>query len=212
MLDGVKDFFRKETMEDHLFNLTFTARTLIKESQKSEKQALQQKKKCKVAMEKNNTEGARIYAENAIREKNNAINLLRLSSRIDSVAARVNTAVKLNQVTKNMGGIVKSMGSVMKSMDPAKIMQVMDQFEKQFEDLDVTSKVMETSMQNNSAQAMPESEVDNLMKEVADEHGLDFQSSLEENQPVRNKKQQEALEAKEEEAKLEERFKRLQGL
>jgi len=51
------------------------------------------------------------------------------------------------------------MGTVMKSMDPGKIMSVMDQFEKQFETMDVTSKVMETSMQDSTAQTMPESQV-----------------------------------------------------
>jgi hypothetical protein len=33
-------------------------------------------------------EGAKIYASNAIRTKNQALNFLRLSSRIDAVAAR----------------------------------------------------------------------------------------------------------------------------
>jgi hypothetical protein len=33
------------------------------------------------ALQQNNTEGARIYAANAIRKKNEALNLLRLSSR-----------------------------------------------------------------------------------------------------------------------------------
>ena len=43
-------------------------------------------------------EGARIYASNAIRKKNEALNLLRLSSRIDAVASRVQTAVTMRKV------------------------------------------------------------------------------------------------------------------
>lgn len=43
-------------------------------------------------------EGARIYAANAIRKKNEALNLLRLSSRIDAVASRVQTAVTMRKV------------------------------------------------------------------------------------------------------------------
>ncbi len=58
--------------------------------------------------------GAKIYAENAIRKKNEALNLLRLSSisnyrcrlyvlgRIDAVAARVQTAVTMRKVTTSM--------------------------------------------------------------------------------------------------------------
>mmetsp|Transcript_7855 Transcript_7855/g.11869 ORF Transcript_7855/g.11869 Transcript_7855/m.11869 type:complete len:204 (-) Transcript_7855:785-1396(-) len=201
-------------MEDELFNLKFTAKQLIRESKRCEKQAVSEKKKCKVAMEKSNMEGARIYAENAIREKNNALNYLRLSSRIDAVAARVNTAVRMQNVTKSMSGIVKSMGSVMKSMNPEKISEVMDKFEKQFEDLDVSSKVMESSMSESTAQTMPESQVDSLMSEVAEEHNLEFVSQIEEAPSAAKKKQVAPAEEKKmsEEDLLEERLKKLQGL
>lgn len=44
-------------------------------------------------------EGARIYASNAIRKKNESLNLLKLSSRIDAVASRVQTAITMRKVT-----------------------------------------------------------------------------------------------------------------
>jgi charged multivesicular body protein 1 len=40
-------------------------------------------------------EGARIYAQNVIREKNQALNFLRLGSRVDAVAARLETAIRM---------------------------------------------------------------------------------------------------------------------
>lgn len=43
-------------------------------------------------------EVARIHAENAIRQKNQSVNFLRMSARVDAVAARVQTAVTMNQV------------------------------------------------------------------------------------------------------------------
>lgn len=43
-------------------------------------------------------EVARIHAENAIRQKTQAVNYLRMSARVDAVAARVQTAVTMNQV------------------------------------------------------------------------------------------------------------------
>lgn len=123
-------------------------------------------------------EGARIYAESAIREQNQALNYLRLSSRIEAVAQRVETAIKMNMMTKTMQGIVSSMDSVMQSMDVEKITAVMDKFERQFEDMDLTSKCMENSMQQSTAMSMPENQVENLMHQVADEYGLEFQSQL----------------------------------
>ena len=69
------------------------------------------------ALQQNNTEGARIYAANAIRKQNEALNLLRLSSRIDAVASRVETAVTMRQVTGNMGQVVRGMDKAMETMN-----------------------------------------------------------------------------------------------
>ena len=161
-----------------LFNLKFTAKQLIRESKKCEQSAAANKLKCKKAMEVNNMEGARIYAETAIRDKNQSLNYLRLSSRIDAVAQRVNTAVKMKTLTKDMSGIVGSMDSVMRTMNVEKISAVMDKFEKQFEDLDLATGVMEQSMQQSSSLTMPEQQVEGLMQQVADEHGLEFSAGL----------------------------------
>lgn len=51
------------------------------------------------ALHQKNTECARVYAENAIRKKNEAVNLLRLSSRVDAVASKVQTAVTMKSVS-----------------------------------------------------------------------------------------------------------------
>lgn len=69
------------------------------------------------ALQQGNTEGAKIYASNAIRKKHEALNLLRLSSRIDAVASRVETAVTMRQVTGNMTSVVRGMDKAMDSMN-----------------------------------------------------------------------------------------------
>ena len=69
------------------------------------------------ALQQGNSEGARIYAANAIRKKNESLNLLRLSSRVDAVASRVETAVTMRQVTGNMTSVVKCMDKAMESMN-----------------------------------------------------------------------------------------------
>jgi len=109
-----------ERMQKQLFNLRFTAKSLTREANKCEKDVKENKKKCKKAMEKGNVEGARIYAENAIRLHNQSLNYLKLSSRIDAVAARVNTAIQMGKLTKDMSKIVGSMDAVMKTMDVEK--------------------------------------------------------------------------------------------
>jgi len=86
-------------------------------------------------------EGARIYAENAIRKKTESLNYLRMSSKVDAVASRVQSAVTMKGVAKNMGSVVKSLDKAINSMELQKISAVMDKFESQFEDLDVRTSV-----------------------------------------------------------------------
>ena len=69
------------------------------------------------ALQQGNNDGARIYASNAIRKKSEALNLLRLSSRIDAVASRVETAVTMRQVTGNMTSVVRGMDKAMEGMN-----------------------------------------------------------------------------------------------
>jgi charged multivesicular body protein 1 len=165
-------------LEDVLFNLKFTAKSMERAAKKSEKQIDVEKKKVKLALQKGNIEGARIYSQNAIRKKNEALNYLRLSARLDGVAARVDTAIKMNQVTSAMGSVVKGMDKVLGSMDVDKIAQIMDKFEQQFGNLDVATEYMEGSMGQATSMTTPEDQVNELMAQVADEHGLEVGDSL----------------------------------
>uniref|UniRef100_A0A0B6ZWC8 Charged multivesicular body protein 1b n=1 Tax=Arion vulgaris TaxID=1028688 RepID=A0A0B6ZWC8_9EUPU len=165
-------------MEKNLFNLKFAAKDLERQAKKSEKAEKDEKLKLKKAIQKGNLEGAKIHAENSIRQKNQALNYRKMSARIDAVASRVQTAVTMRQVTNSMAGVVKSMESAMKSMNLEKISQLMDRFEQQFENLDVQSQVMENTMMNSSTLTTPQNQVDALMQEIADEAGLELNLNL----------------------------------
>lgn len=165
-------------MEKHLFNLKFAAKEMERNSKKCEKEEKAEKLKLKRAIQKNNMEGARIHAENCIRQKNQALNYLRMSSRVDAVASRVQTAVTTKKVTQSMAGVVKSMDAAMKSMNLEKISTLMDKFEHQFEDLDVQSSYMENTMSATTTTAVPQNDVEHLMQQVADEAGLDLNMEL----------------------------------
>ena len=145
----------------------------------------------KKAIQKGNMEVARIHGENAIRQKNQSLNFLRMAARIDAVASRVQTAVTTKKVlarnfyhmirfakfftsqkvTQSMAGVVKAMDSAMRSMNLEKISALMDKFEKQFEDLDVQSSCMDTAMSQTTTTSVPQNDVDFLIQQVADEAG-----------------------------------------
>ena len=53
----------------------------------------------------------------------------------------------------------------------------MDKFEQQFEDLDVQTATMEGAMSSTTAMTTPQEDVERLMTEVAEAHGLELDLS-----------------------------------
>ncbi|CEP09687.1 hypothetical protein [Parasitella parasitica] len=195
-------------LENQLFQLKFTAKQLNKQSKRCQKDETTEKNKLKKAIQDGNMEGARIYASNAIRKKNEALNLLKLSSRIDAVASRVQTAITMRKVSTSMAQVVRGMGRAMETMNLEQISMVMDKFESQFEDLDVQTGYMEGAMAGTTTMNTPQDEVDSLMHQVADEHGLELNDALNELEPskVLNEPKQKE---KDEDSLLTERLKAL---
>lgn len=86
--------------------MKFAVKELERNSKRCEKEEKQERAKTKQAIQKGNVEVARIHAENAIRQKNQAINYLRMSARVDAVASRVQTALTTRKVTNSMAGML----------------------------------------------------------------------------------------------------------
>ncbi|KAH8981017.1 vacuolar assembly protein DID2 [Lactarius akahatsu] len=169
-------------LEKTLFQLKFTAKSLSRQAKKAQKDENAEKTRLKKALQQGNNDGARIYASNAIRKKSEALNLLRLASRIDAVASRVETAVTMRQVTGNMTSVVKGMDKAMETMNLERISLVMDKFESQFSDLDVQTSYMEDAMGSTTAVSTPQDQVDSLMRQMAEEADIELQQDLATNQ------------------------------
>ena len=148
----------------------FTAKQLNRQSIKAGRDENLEKSKLKKAISQNHPDIAKIYAANAIRKQNEKLNLLRLSSRIDAVASRVQTAVTMRQVTGSMANVVKGMEGAMRSMDLEKISAVMSKFETQFEDLDVASTYYENATSDVTAVGTPQDAVSRLLPSLIPVH------------------------------------------
>ncbi|ORX48605.1 putative vacuolar-protein sorting and endocytosis factor [Hesseltinella vesiculosa] len=129
-------------LENQLFQLKFTAKQLQKQSKRCQKEEAQEKLKVKKAIEQGNNDFARIYAQTAIRKKNEALNLLQLSSRVDAAATRVQSAITLKAVSSTMASVVKNMDKSLANMDLEKIGLAMDRFETQVESLDAQEQTI----------------------------------------------------------------------
>ncbi|XP_009888643.1 PREDICTED: charged multivesicular body protein 1a [Charadrius vociferus] len=156
----------------------FTAKQLEKLAKKAEKDSKAEQAKVKKALQQKNVECARVYAENAIRKKNEGLNWLRMSSRVDAVASKVQTAVTMKGVTKNMAQVTKALDKALSSMDLQKVSAVMDKFEQQVQNLDVHTSVMEDSMSSATTLTTPQEQVDSLIVQIAEENGLEIMDQL----------------------------------
>ncbi|XP_036998658.2 charged multivesicular body protein 1a [Artibeus jamaicensis] len=165
-------------MDDTLFQLKFTAKQLEKLAKKAEKDSKTEQAKVKKALQQKNVECARVYAENAIRKKNEGVNWLRMASRVDAVASKVQTAVTMKGVTKNMAQVTKALDRALSSMDLQKVSAVMDRFEQQVQNLDVHTSVMEDSMSSATTLTTPQEQVDSLIVQIAEENGLEVLDQL----------------------------------
>ncbi|XP_074864684.1 charged multivesicular body protein 1a [Carettochelys insculpta] len=165
-------------MDDTLFQLKFTAKQLEKLAKKAEKDSKTEQAKVKKALLQKNVECARVYAENAIRKKNEGLNWLRMASRVDAVASKVQTAVTMKGVTKNMAQVTKALDKALSSMDLQKVSAVMDKFEQQVQNLDVHTSVMEDSMSSATTLTTPQEQVDSLIVQIAEENGLEIMDQL----------------------------------
>jgi charged multivesicular body protein 1 len=196
----------KVSLEEQLIDLRITSKQMQRSAKKCEKNQKAALEKLKKAIKQGNSEGAKIYGQDAIREKNQSLNFLRMSSRIDAVSSRLETAVRMNDVTSAMKGVVKGMDKGLAAMDVDQISKIMDKFESQFEDLDVKTEYMEGTMNATTATTTPAEQVDNLIMMVADENNLELGEAFQEIGPVGNKtpgkKEEEAPEADSLEARL----------
>ena len=73
----------------------------------------------------------------------------------------------------------------------------MDKFEKQFENIDVQTGVMESSMGAATSLSTPEDQVDSLIQQVADEHGLEVAGMLDAAQVSRRERRINQIKKKE---------------
>ncbi|CAM8951212.1 unnamed protein product [Rhodiola kirilowii] len=167
-----------ERLMNQIMELKFTTKALQRQARKCEKEEKAEKLKVKKAIEKGNMDGARIYAENAIRKGTEQMNYLRLSSRLEAVVARLDTQAKMSTITKSMGSIVKSLESSLNTANLQKMSETMDQFEKQFVNMEVQAEFMESSMAGSTSLSTPEGDVNSLMQQVADDYGLEVSVGL----------------------------------
>ena len=168
----------KVSLDEQIFNLRFQSKQLERRYEKYEKESRKKKKKVKEYLAKGNKEMAREYAQQAITQHQSGMTFLKLASKLDAVRSRMESAKASKQMVPMMSKTVASMDTALQQMDVVKITSTMDKFEEQFGELDVRTGYMNQAMGSATAAMTPEDEIDSLMQQVADEHGLSMANAI----------------------------------
>jgi len=167
-----------KSLEDIIFRLKFTKKGLQKDIKKSESKMTSEINNVKNDIIKGDTMAAQIHSENAIRHKNQRINYMQFSSKIDALVCRLELAVQNGKLTDNVVDIAYGLESIYNDFSYKNIVDILGKFDTTFEDFDVMTGAMDSSIQETTQSQIPKEEVIGLMKYVADTHSLTVQESF----------------------------------
>jgi charged multivesicular body protein 1 len=161
-----------DKMFDTMFEFKMMGKQMAKEAKKAETQNKNLIKKVKDCIAKGDYEQAKVAASDAIRQKNQVRRYRVLSSKIDTVAQRLQSAYQNQRLTEQMQSLTQQMVGAGNMMDMVKMTETMANFEKLFDDLDVNSAMMDQVFDNVNAGTVNDAEVNTLIQQVAQQNGM----------------------------------------
>ncbi len=161
-----------DKMFDTMFEFKMMGKSMAKEAKKAENQNKNLIKKVKDCIAKGDYEQAKVAASDAIRQKNQVRRYRVLSSKIDTVAQRLQSAYQNQRLTEQMQSLTQQMVGAGNMMDMVKMTETMANFEKLFDDLDVNGALMDQVFDNVNAGTVNDAEVNTLIQQVAQQNGM----------------------------------------
>ena len=183
-----------DKMFDNIFEFKMMAKNFAKESKKAETAHKSLLGKVKDLIAKGDYEKAKVVASDAIRKKNDIKRYQVLSSKLDTLTQRLQSAYQTQQLTENMKSLTNKMVSAGSVGDMVQINETMSNFEKMFDDLDVNSNMMNEVFDNVNAGTTNDNEVNQLINQVAEANGMKVMDELDVQagaNPIQNQQQVE---------------------
>lgn len=157
-------------MSDALFNKIFEFRSMSKQM---ERQADKSKntqdfytKKVKQAIQQNNPTLAKQYGEQALRARKDVTRYRTLSSKINAISSKLQSAYKNHQLTNQMVSMVNKLSGI--NLNAVGAVETLEKFEKMFDNIDVQTKMMDDVLDNIGVGTVNEQEVNELLAQCAE--------------------------------------------
>lgn len=168
----------QKSLDDTLFNLKLNSKMMAKEAQRAQKDERVEKEKAKKCLEKGLVDAARIHAENAISKKNDALNFLRFSSKLDATASKIQSATRTSAMTQQFAHLLPQLEGAVRNLNVENVSHTMGEFERVFENLEVSAQYVGDSLQSSTSMSAPRSEVDGLLSQIASEHNIEVEAQM----------------------------------
>lgn len=212
---------QQEALTNTLFNLKFTQKQLVKQANKSLKESgANEKKLSKQINEGNNDDNdelIKILASNVIRKKNEYLNLIKLTNKLDIIISKLNTSMIMQQVNGQFMQITRNLDVALQNMNLENITMVMDKFDEQVKEIDLNTETLTSVTENGNVDSLKfadDDKVNELINKVKDSNSLSYPKikNVEEELPATEKSSEKNLEFDNEvEDKLAQRLKALRG-
>ena len=118
-------------------------------------------------------ENAKVFAENVIRNRKEAINLRRFGVKMGALSAKLESAHRTQEMSKQISNSVPLLQKAMKQMDSIGVAGSIGDFEKVFEDLDVKTGDINQAMDNIYSTSIDNGEVMQLLNQMRDQQTME---------------------------------------
>ncbi|KAL9269105.1 Vacuolar protein sorting-associated protein 2 homolog 3-like protein [Drosera capensis] len=168
----------KEALRESKREMSHAARGIEKEIS-----ALQLEEKKLVAEIKRtaktgNEAATKILARQLVRLRQQVSNLQQSRAQMRGIATHTQAMYAQSSVSVGMKGATKAMSAINKQMEPAKQMKMLQEFQRQSAQMDMTTEMMSDAIDDALDNDEAEEETDELTNQVLDEIGVDVASQL----------------------------------
>ncbi|KAK9721716.1 ESCRT-III subunit protein did4 [Basidiobolus ranarum] len=176
------NFFQRkspaELLRQHQRALNKAQRELDRERSKME----QQEKKLIADIKKNAKAGqmnaCKIMAKDLVRTRKHVQKFYQMKTQLQAVSLRIQTLSSNNQMAEAMKGASKAMRSMNSRMNLPQIQNIMMEFERESEMMDMKEEMMNDAIDDAMDEDDEEEETDAIVNQVFDEIGISFDQSL----------------------------------
>lgn len=125
-----------------------------------------------------NDSATKILARQLVRLRQQIANLQGSRAQMRGIATHTQAMHAHSSVTVGMKGATKAMSAMSKQMDPTKQAKIIQEFQKQSAQMDMTTEMMSDTIDDALDNDEAEEETDELTNQVLDEIGVDIASQL----------------------------------